>query len=312
MQLRWEQMERQFSTRVGAEWVRLQNQESTEVATRRPVSRSTNRLRTSSVRPSLTAESDRLSPLWSALALFISLLVVTLYLTICFHLTGPAATFALTALPVGLVVVGCLPHPRNSRSSIPRGRLSGEQVVRAAFKEVAVTRAERLYADIILLLLKSEERLSRPHARLRKDLLRQCNSLLADYARIETYRKRLWKLLETTDAPEEIAEERLRLTARLDAEVDSIARRALEDSIALCDERQESAHSTRPLLARLDAHSELICQALALARSVLVRAQATPLAMTPPDVSGLRASVRRISAESRAVEEAVSEMDSWH
>jgi hypothetical protein len=60
----------------------------------------------------------------------------------------------------------------------------------------------------------------------------------------------------------------------------------------------------------LNAHDELICQALLLARTALIHAEAAPIALAPPDVSVLRQTVRRILRETQSVEEAVQELES--
>lgn len=245
--------------------------------------------------------------MWSFLALCIAMLVVLLYLSVCFHLTGPTGTFALAAVPVGLFTVGCLPGYRNANTR-PRGRITLDPVVQSAFTGVGASRAERLYGEIVLLLLNPAEKTTRRDARVRRDLLKQCNALLRDHQRIETHRKRVQRMLESSEPLTEVEAEYQDLVARMESEEDVIARRSLEESVALCAERSEAVRALRPMQARLDAHGEVIYQALLLARAALTRAQATPVSLTTPDINGLRAAVRRVTTETRAVEEAVTEL----
>jgi hypothetical protein len=145
-------------------------------------------------------------------------------------------------------------------------------------------------------------------ARLRRDLLRQCNGLLADYFRIETQRKRVARLMHDGTILEQAEAERADLAARHGAEPDVIARRSLDESLQLCDERIASIRALGPLLTRLDAHEEVICQALSLVQATLARVEAVPVALAPPDVAGLRQTLRRVTDQTRAVEEAVAEI----
>jgi len=251
-------------------------------------------------------EPEPLGAFWSFLAVCIALLVVLLYLSVCFHWTGPAATFALTALPVGLVTVGCLPI--NTVPKRLRGRIIANDSVQRAFTGITGTRTERLYGDVVLLLLGNGEKISRRDYRLRHDILRECNSLLRDHLRIEKHRRRVQRLLESSEPLAEVEAEYIHLVARMEAETDSVARHSLEESAALCAERADSLKALQPMLSRLNAHNEVICQALLLARTALTRAQAVPVALTAPDISGLRDAVRRVTYETKAVEEAVTEL----
>lgn len=253
----------------------------------------------------------RLEAGWSVVAFCVALLVVALYFTVCFHLAGPALTLLLTTLPVGIVGLCAAPGMTAAAGSRrPRGPLVADARLRGAFAEASSTRAERLYGDVVLTLAEAPPVRRRRERRtpLRRELLRQCNELLADHFRIEAQRRRVQQLIDRGRTLGEAEGERRELAARIAAEADPVARRALEEGLDLCEERVDSVRSLQTLLARLDAHDEVICQALSLARAALTRAEASRVALETPDVSGLRRTVRLVTAETRAVEEAVAEL----
>jgi hypothetical protein len=193
-----------------------------------------------------------------------------------------------------------------SQDRPPRGLLAPDALLRGAFARAAGTRAERLYGEIIMLL--ASDTATRRDLPLRREMLGQCNTLLSDHFRLETQRKRVRRLLAEGRTIIEVEEEHATLSLRAAAEMDPIARRSLDASVELCEERLESVRALAPLLSRLDAHDEVVCQALSLAQATLTRAEAAALALTPPDVCGLRQTVRRVNSQTRAVEEAVAEI----
>jgi hypothetical protein len=216
----------------------------------------------------------------------------------------------LTLLPVGLVTSCTVPgrvfRGEVTRTRRPRGWIAPDNRLRDAFSASATARAERLYGDVVLLLAAPGA--AKRDARLRRDLLRQCNALLGDYFRIESQRKRITRLMADGTALDNVEVERMDLAARHAAEPDPIARRSLEESLGLCDERIASVRDLGPLLARLDAHEEVICQAFSLVQTALARVEAAPVSLAPPDVAGLRLTLRLVTDQTRAVEEAVAEI----
>lgn len=309
MRLRWEQIDPHVAVKVGAEIARLRSEE----ASRTRETETRNATVTRAVTTSPVPRIEPLAAVWHILAVCVALLFVILYMTVFFHLTGPEGTLALTVVPMGILAVGCIsPSPR-TRSAIPnrmRGRISLEPRLHTLFADTASTRAEQLYGDLIVLLAQESVTTKRRNTeRLHRELLKQCNTLLADHRRIELHKRRVQNLIDTSDSLTAIEAERAELFLRMEAETDPIARRSLAESVELCAERSESVQSLQPMLTRLDAHNEVICQALSLARAAVTRAQATPVSLSTPDVSGLRAAVTRVTNETRAVEEVVNEID---
>jgi hypothetical protein len=317
MRVRWEQIDPRIAAKVGVQVALLTNTTAEEQRDERVASTSgtgTAAISAVAVRSSTQAtEPEPLGFSWSVYALAVALLVVFLYTSVCFNLTGPALTFFLTLLPVGIVVSSLIPAfalradgASAARARRPRGLLTPDALLRGAFARAAGTRAERLYGEIIMLL--ASDTMLRRDVRLRREMLNECNTLLSDHFRLETQRKRVRRLLAEGKTVTEVETEHAALSLRAAAEMDPIARRSLDESVELCEERLESVRALTPLLSRLDAHDEVVCQALSLAQATLTRAEAAALALTPPDVSGLRQTVRRVNSQTRAVEEAVAEI----
>lgn len=264
-----------------------------------------------------TKPEERLHPIWSVFSLFTAALIVALYGAVCFaSLTGPLAVFLLTLLPVGCVATMAASIPSPSRPAavgslkgvLPRPSEQLRHALVPSSAEGETSRAERLYGEVIYLLVSDAATVRGQQARRAQALLKECNTLLATYYQVERETQRVRALLAQETARPYEDSERFRLSARFASETDPIARRSLRESLELCEERWESVQSLGPLLARLEAHQEVICQALALAQAALAREQAAPAALHAPDVSLLRQTVRGITQRTRAMEEAMTEM----
>jgi hypothetical protein len=264
----------------------------------------------------LAQTEDTLEPIWSVFSFVAALFIVCLYAAVCFSMGGPLTVLVLTLLPAGCVATwAASPNGRRGNLSSPTLRgylLTPDEQLRRALLPAATeqtgenSRAEYLYGEVIYLLASDTAR--GKDARRGRLLLKECNTLLAEHYRMETQKRRLRAVIEQESHPTHDEQEHTTLIARLAEETDPIARRSLRESLELCEERLTSVQSLRPLLSRMEAHQEVICQALALARTALVREQATPLSLAAPDVTALRQTVRGITSRTRAVEEAVAEM----
>ena len=288
-QLRWEQIDPRIARQVGE---CLQQSEQAGALTR-PVQSATS-----------AAELGG----W-ALAAFIASLFVGLYLTVFFNIGGPATMTTLFVLPVGLLITTTAPTPqRRARAREAfrrlRGPITPDGDLQGAFQRAAVSRAEGLYAEVIL-LLAAEPRTGDRH--LRREILRECNALLRDYFHIRGKRERAARLMppppEAAVVTAETEAERRALTARRDAATDAIARESWQESLSLLEERTDSLRSLHSSLMRLEAHEEVICQALALARAAVTRAAVSPESLRSPEIARLRRAVRRLTARTEATEE---------
>lgn len=236
---------------------------------------------------------------WSFFALTMALMIGALYLTLFLHLTGPAGTMALAVCPVllGIAVLG--PH---ASAVAPRGALD-PALLRFALEAPETPRVERRYGETVLLL--AETPLPRAAAR---EMLRQVNALVADERRLTRQRDRIVAGID----PEAVARaeaDRSHLAGRLDTEADPIARQSLLRGVALCDERLESLYALPRALARLDAHHEMVCQALELAHATLLRVRSAGMALSPPEIDGLHENLRQLAHQAQAAEEALMEIE---
>lgn len=307
MRLRWEQIDPHIAVKAGAEIARIRSEEASRT---RETETQNARVVTRVVGTPAVPRHESLAAIWHILAACVAVLFVLLYMTVFFHLTGPEGTLALTVVPMGILTLGCVvPSTKNRTAPRLRGRIP-QELLPTLISDTSATRAEQLYGDLIVLLSNENNSKGRRQTeRLHKELLRQCNTLLADHRRIELHKNRVQSLIDTSESVTAIDAERAALICRMEAETDPIARRSLAESVELCAERSDSIQSLPPTLNRLDAHNEVICQALSLARAAITRSQATPVSLNAPDVSGLRATVRRVTHETRAVEEVVHEID---
>ncbi|MDX1931316.1 MAG: hypothetical protein SFU56_01800 [Capsulimonadales bacterium] len=306
-QIRWEQVDPRITARVGSYVARTRSADASAVirSTEKPVSETSRSITTSS--------GDRLDPAWTVVSFIGALFIVFLYLNACFNLVGPVATTMLSALPIGLAGIGTMAGMVEQGRGLPTPRLRGnlvplENEVRQAFLRSGETRAERLYGDVIVQLASAPVAGAGGNPALRQEMLRECNALLADHYRIAVHRQQVARLMED-GALARTEAELLRLQARLDRATDPVARRSYHQSLEICQERLEALRGLDPLLARLEAQEELICQALSLAQAALARVDATPVTLTAPDVEGLRTTVRQVLHRTRAVEEAVLELN---
>ncbi len=335
MQLRWEHIDERIARRVQSH-ITAPPSSSTETA---PENRAQHCGQTATAQ---TGDAAPLEAVWSVFAASIAFFVVALYGTICFHLTGPLLTVGLLGLPAGIALASWLPStfaaranavppaPSAMASAKPRAFRHGPSLrgkvglpadrLRHAFTEAAQTRAESLYGEVVVSLMepphgakKHGEKTVRFNKRRHETqslrlLLDECNTLLDQSFRLQNESTRIGGLWKNGETLAQINGERFALLQKLDNETDPIVRQSLEESVSLCDERLVSVRAYPTLLARLDAHQEVVCQSLALVSSTLARQQATPHALHTPDVRGLRHALRTAAQETQAVEAAVMEL----
>ncbi len=275
---------------------------------------------------------DRFEVAWSAFALFVAVLLVGLYLNVCFAATGPAALLVFTMVPLALLAALCTPEfsPR-SRAGARRGPVADLRGLLRDRKlaDVAQTRAESLYAEIVTLIAETDSAALPPRrrrfaarrvgddaptttpaldARAARDLLAQTGAVVRTSRRVDAERARVERELAGAggvSALQAIETEKTGLLTRLYEETDPLARQSLRDALSLCDERVETVRALSPQLARLSAHADALCQSLALTRASLVANLAAPVAAHSPqgEITALRQTVQSLAAQTRAVEE---------
>lgn len=244
---------------------------------------------------SLTAtvgEQRALEPIWSLFSLACAFLVVALYIVVCFRVGGAIALFLFLLTPGILLAAMHFPRALTARHV-------GAPTLRALLSEPTLPRVERLYSEMLLVLLETPVQRPAPL----KELLREVNTLVQTDRAMAAQQARLQAVVDPL-ALGRVADEYQQLTVRLSQEGDPIARAALSESLALCRERQEHLQALPLLLHRLEAQRELLSQGVALAHAALLRTRTAPLALAPPELTTLRTRVRELTSESQALEEA--------
>ncbi len=134
------------------------------------------------------------------------------------------------------------------------------------------------------------------------------NALLDEEKRLTETRQRLTgsNVANERDA---LAAERDRLATKAAAAKDATARDAFEQSLALLDERRAIFDLQGDHLERIDAHLELLRQAVLSTRDAARRLGGAPVA-TAPDLATdtLRNAVANARAQSQATEQALAEL----
>jgi hypothetical protein len=239
-----------------------------------------------------STESTSLEPIWSAFSLACALTICALYILVCFRVGGAVAIFLLLLSPGILLAATHLPRLRLPRKV-------GMPALRTLLAEPELSRVERLYGEALLMLLETPTKQPAPL----RALLQEINQLVRADRAMATQQARL-RAATDPQALWTAEGEYQQLTERLALESDPIAHAALTESLSLCRERLEHLRALPILLHRLDAQRELLCQGVALAHAALLRTRTTPLALVPPELATLRESVRQLTSESRALEEA--------
>lgn len=238
------------------------------------------------------AERTELEPIWSVFALACSLAIVAFYGFLVLRVGGPVAVLLMMLSPLLLIFALALPQRFVPvRVTVP--------AVRLVLSDATLSRPERLYGETLLLLLEAPARKPGPL----RELLQELNRVIVADRAMARQQGRLQRAVNP-QALQAAETEQLALVRRLAQEEDTITREALAESLSLCTERIEHLQTLPLLLTRLEAHRELLCQALALAHAALLRTRTTPLTSTPPELETLRSSVRQLTSESRALEEA--------
>lgn len=239
-----------------------------------------------------SAKRTELEPIWSIFSLACSVMIVALYFFLVLRVGGPVAVLLMMLSPLLLIVALSLPQ-----RLVPTTVNAPD--VHALLAEDTLPRVERLYGETVLMLLETPATKPTPL----RELLQEVNRLVAEDRVVAAQQTRLQAAVNP-QALQEAETEQLTLVQRLAQEEDTITRETLAESLSLCSERLEHLRALPLLLTRLEAHRELLCQALALAHAALLRTRTTPLTSAPLELATLRSSVRQLTSESRALEEA--------
>ena len=208
----------------------------------------------------------------------------------------PVRAFTMLALLLTMLAAGGVATVRHSR------RLSvGE--LESLLPLLKLSDTVRAYAETIVALHRSK----RPQAEIEEGMA-TLNALLDEEARLVETRARLAGS-DGRNEREALASERERIAQKVAATRDAGARVALEQSLSLVEERQALFEAQGSHLERIDAHLELLRQAVLSTRDAARRLGGAPVA-TAPDLATdtLRSAVANARAQTQATERALAEL----
>lgn len=173
----------------------------------------------------------------------------------------------------------------------------------AALPLLSLSRVEKAYGEALVPLAALESL----DERTGRDILSQLNSLTAHYRQLEAQRERLRAAIGGNTA-ESLQVEREALQRRAKEANDPVTKRALQESLQMCEARLQQAQALEPALHRMDAQQEVIIQTLASVRASLARLQLVSAAVSAPEVEEIQRTVLQISTQAQAMEQAVQEV----
>jgi hypothetical protein len=221
-----------------------------------------------------------------------------------------ALSGAHTAAIGGLTFMGAYLTAIGTGVASMAGTKSGKNAIvtaeelRALATGVKLGGPEMIYLDTICAMLEAGDNISDATG---QEILSTLSMLLEQSRYINDRRERLRKAAGAKSVGE-ILEERNRLSDRITRAEDPQARTDLTQSLAMCEDRLKHARELSPLLERLDAQWEVIEQTFLSVQASVSRLQAAPQALAAPDVEEVKRVVVNITAQTRAVEDAVQQV----
>lgn len=176
-----------------------------------------------------------------------------------------------------------------------------QEEIQAVIPLMKLSFFERIYANTLLWLASQDHYADENALRL---TLHELNSLLANGRGLEEQRKQIEAAIKK-DKVIDLEAQEATLRLQLARESDPVVRRALEQSIGLCETRLQNARSLITSLKRLDAQKELIQQTFALVQSSLTHSHISPVQSDVPYVNHIQQNVNDMA---HSVEKSVQEM----
>ncbi len=164
---------------------------------------------------------------------------------------------------------------------------------------VSLSAGERAYVEVVQALAESKT-LSES---TRRDLLPQANALLEHWLQLEGYEHQLRGIAGTAT---ETDLQRLRKQWR--EATDPVAREALQQSIEILRQRLHQRDTVEAHLQRVAALKELILQMFSSLHESLIRLQVLPASAETVDVHLLYLRLSEVQSETRAIEQALQEL----
>jgi hypothetical protein len=212
------------------------------------------------------------------------------------HVSKPVDLFVVLFMILGFIAAGIIATKRHAR------RLSVTEL-ESLLPLLKLSDTGRAYAETIIALHRS----GRPKEEIEESML-ALNALLDEEDRLVDVRTRL-SGTDLTNERESLAAERQRIVDKIALTKDQSAREAFEQSLSLVEERQNLFESQGTSIERLDAHLELLRQAVLSARDAARRISGAPTASTADLAIGdLRSAIATARAQTQETERALAEL----
>lgn len=208
----------------------------------------------------------------------------------------PWKALFLLGVMAAVFAIGALAYWRNLR------QLTAPELA-ALMPMLDLTEGQRAYAETVVAL----DRSGRPMAEIEETMV-ALNALLDEEARLVEARERLAGA-DLAAGREGLQKERERIAAKAAGARDPEARAAFEQSLALLDERIAALDAQGGGLERIDAHLELLRQALLATRDAALHRGAAPTILPDLGADALRSAVSRARAQTQATEQALAELN---
>jgi len=219
-----------------------------------------------------------------------------------YHTTIAAATAVVISI-VGISFGRSWANQASQRTALNYEIMLEE--LKAVLPYLTLTRAERVYCDIVVML--SEFEANQEARRTIRATLKQLNDLLADSRRLEKKRKSLLPALGASPV-KELTEEQRKLEERIAESTDEITQGSLKQSLGHIKVRIDNTTSLELAIERINAQQEAIINALASSQGALARMQVAPSIQTDTAVKEIIETVAEMNRRTVAVEEAVQEV----
>jgi hypothetical protein len=177
--------------------------------------------------------------------------------------------------------------------------------LKAVLPYLTLSRAERVYCDVLVMLSQFEANLEARKAI--RVTLAQLNDLLADSRRLEKQRKSLLPALGSSPV-NELTDERRKLEERITESTDEITRGSLNQSLGHISVRMENSRNLELALERINAQQDAIINALTSSQGALARMQVAPSIQTDIAAQEIIETVAEMNRRTVAVEAAVQEV----
>ncbi len=194
---------------------------------------------------------------------------------------------------------------RNAGSDHQFKRYISPEELRAATPLLQLSRSERIYCDILILLASMDiDASSESNVR---ETLRQLNDLLSS-SRILQSRRHSLLSVQSAHQVEELESEAEKLRQQELVSTDPSAKISLHQSLEMCLTRLENARYFRSGIDRIVMQEEALLQTLASALSALARMQLTPETQSAEVAEHISDTIAEMNRQTYSVEQAVEEV----